>query len=54
MLPSLADFSPEPNTAPYIKYLQSGKAPQDWRKAIICPIFQKRDPVDAPNYRPVS
>ncbi len=54
MLQILADLLAEYITALYNKSLQSGEIPQDWRKAIICPIFKKGDPEDAPNYRPVS
>ncbi len=43
MLQFLADFLAEPITALYNKSLQSGEIPQDWRKAIICPIFKKGD-----------
>ncbi len=50
----LADFLAEPITALANKSLQSGEVPQDWRQAIICPIFKKVDPEDAVNYRPVS
>ncbi len=48
-----ADFLAEPITTLYIKSLQSGEVTQDWRKAIICPIFKKRGPEDAVNYSPV-
>ncbi len=54
MLQILADFLEETITAQYNKSLQSGEIPQDWRKAIICPILKKGDPEDAANYRPVS
>ncbi len=54
MLQILADFLAEPITVLYNKFLQSGEVPQDWRKAIICPIFKNGDPEDAANYRPVS
>ncbi len=53
MLQILADFLAEPITALYNKSLQSGEVPQDWRKAVICPIFKKGVPKDAANYRPV-
>ncbi len=32
---------------------QSAEVPQDWRKAIICPIFETGDQEDAANYRSV-
>ncbi len=50
MLQILADFLAEPITALYNKSLHIGEVPQDWRKAIICPIFKKKDPEDAANY----
>ncbi len=50
----VADFLAEPITALYSKSLQSGEVPQDWRKAIICPIFKKVDQEDVTNYRPMS
>ncbi len=49
-----ADFLAEPITARYTKSLQSGEVPQDWRKAISCPIFKNRGPEDAANYSPMS
>ncbi len=54
MLQILADFLAEPIIALYNKSLQSGEVPQDWRKAIICPIFKKGGPEDAANYHYVS
>ncbi len=54
MLQILPDFLAEPITTLYSKSLQSGEVPQDWRKAINCPIVKKGDPEDAANYRPVS
>ncbi len=50
MLQILADFLAEPITALYNKSLHIGEVPQDWRKAIICPIFRKKDPEEAANY----
>ncbi len=41
MFQILADFLAEAFTALYNKSLQSGEVPQDWRKAIIWPIFKK-------------
>ncbi len=54
MLQILADFLAEPITALYSKSLQSGEVPQDWQKAIICPIVKKGHPEGTANYRPVS
>ncbi len=54
MLEILADFLAEPVTALYNKSLLSGEISQDWRKAIICPIFKQGGPEDAAYYRPVS
>ena len=34
--------------------LQQGKIPQDWRKALITPLFKKGDQTNPTNYRPVS
>ncbi len=50
----LANFLAGPITTPFNKSLQSGEVPQDWRKAIICPIFKKGDTEDAAKYRSVS
>ncbi len=47
MMQILADILAEPITAPYNKSLQSGEVSQDWRTAIISPIFKKGDPEDA-------
>ncbi len=41
MLQIIADFLAEPITLLYSKSLRSGEVPQDWRKAIVCPIFKK-------------
>ncbi len=38
MLQILADLLAKHITALYNKSLQSGEVPQDWRKAITCPI----------------
>ncbi len=54
MLQIQDDFLAEPITALYNKSLRSWEVTQDWRKAIICPIFKKGDPEDAANYRCVS
>ena len=34
--------------------LNEGKVPNDWKKAIVVPIFKKKDPQCAANYRHVS
>ncbi len=51
MLQILVDFLAQPITSLHNKSPQSGKVPQDWGKAMVCPIFKKWDPEDAANYR---
>ena len=34
--------------------LQQGKIPQDWKKALVTPIFKKGDQTNPTNYRPMS
>lgn len=33
---------------------KNGQIPQDWRTAIICPIYKKGDPMDTKNYRGIA
>ncbi len=54
MLRIASDILAERITALFNKYLQSEEVPQDWRKAIICPIFKKEAPGGAANYCPLS
>ncbi len=49
MLQTLADFLADRINALYNTTPQNGEVLQDWRKAIICPIFKKGDPEDAAN-----
>ena len=36
------------------KTLQTGQLPSDWKKAQVCPLFQKGDKTEPSNYRPLS
>ncbi|KFP08524.1 hypothetical protein N300_08319, partial [Calypte anna] len=36
------------------KYLGTGEMPEDWRKAIVTPVFKKGKKEDPGNYSPVS
>jgi hypothetical protein len=36
------------------KSLCSGSLPQDWRDAVVCPIYKSGDKADPTNYRPIS
>ena len=42
------------NTLIFTASLQQGKIPQDWKKALVTPIFKKGDQTNPTNYRPVS
>ncbi len=50
----LATFLAEPLADLFNNSLATAVVPGDWKAPVICPIFKKEDPVDVPNYRPVS
>ena len=43
-----------PLTILFQKSIDSGRVPEDWKKAHICPIYKKEEKYLAKNYRPVS
>jgi hypothetical protein len=38
----------------FVKSLESGVVPKDWKKARVVPIYKKGPKSDPGNYRPVS
>ena len=50
----LRDFLCEPLARFFIRSLQDGEVPDQWRQSHVSPIFKKGDKKQAENYRPVS
>ena len=43
-----------PSTLVFNASLQQGKLPDDWKKAVVTPLFKKGNHNDPANYRPIS
>ncbi len=54
VLKAIATLVAQPLTDLFNLSLVSAEVPDDWRSAIVCPIFKKGDREDPGNYRPVS
>ncbi len=54
VLKAIAPLVAQPLTDLFNLSLVSAEVPDDWRSAIVCPIFKKGDREDPGNYRPVS
>ena len=54
VLRSVADQISKPLTKLYKMSINTGKVPEDWRKANIVPIYKKGPKNEPGNYRPVS
>jgi len=54
VLRELADIIAEPLSIIFARSWRTGEVREDWRKAIVTPIFKKGKKEDPGNYRPVS
>ena len=54
VLRELADFISMPLSIICERSRRTGEVPEDWRKAIVTPVFKKGKKEDPGNYRPVS
>ena len=50
----LAEFLAKPLACIYRLSVATGELPDDWKTAVVSPIFKKGDPSIAGNYRPIS
>ena len=54
LLKKMAEECPPSLTLIFTASLQQGNIPQDWKKALVMPIFKKGDQTNPTNYHPVS
>ena len=54
ILKSLAAAFTEPFEVIFIKCLNTGRLPRDWKEAIITPIYKKGNKTEVTNYRLIS
>ena len=54
VLKEMADVLAKPLTTLFQSSLDTGKVPQDWKTASVCPVYKKGEKYLAENYRPVS
>ena len=54
ILKELADILAGPLTTLFQKSLNSARVPDDWKQAVVCPLFKKEEKYEPANYRPIS
>ena len=54
ILKELADILAGPLTTLFQTSLNSARVPDDWKQAVVCPLFKKGEKYEPANYRPIS